>query len=125
MGTLSYIAGKLFSSGKEVALTEDIGDDIESGSGNGGYWTKFPDGTMIQYGTKLTAVNGGAGILFPLQFINTSYSITGNLVTDYYTTLASINFAVRQLTYINTYAINKDNEQVAITISWQAIGRWK
>lgn len=46
MGALKYIASKLYSNDKEVALTEDNGG-IETGSNGNGTYTKFPDGTAV------------------------------------------------------------------------------
>ena len=47
MGMLKYIADKLYSNDKEVALVEDNGGIESGGDASVGRWTKFPDGTLI------------------------------------------------------------------------------
>ena len=49
MVSLKSIAGKLFANNKEVALVDDGAGITNGGDSSSGYWTKFPDGTMIAH----------------------------------------------------------------------------
>ena len=140
MNALKYIAGKLFSNDKLVSTIGATAEDggIESGSNSKGNWTKFPDGTLMQWGEYNGLLHGtdnsnnfgttsGAiythGILYlhyPLSFDSARPFVTMNNVTTqgevHASNIDNEKFVVRSVNPIQAYSS---------TVQWQAIGRWK
>lgn len=115
---------------------KNINKEIQSGSNSNGYYIKYADGTMIQYGDVnvtvenprqqggLTYYSGAKIIDFPQNFINNNYQVFTNIL------MANMNY------FAQSYAANISNSQVTISfattgsnetrnIQWFAIGRWK
>jgi len=115
---------------------------IESGNNSNGYYVKFADGTMIQWGIGIwagsissTTVNQPAPATvtwyhsasqnqtFPVPFIDTTTSITwssgqGSYPVTYYThTVTTTQFSY----YISTLY---PGDSMSTGIKWHAIGRW-
>jgi hypothetical protein len=104
---------------------------IENGSNTNGSYTKFSDGTIIQYGmVEGDAITAGGRMVklvsLPYSFVDAEYTVT---VTQYggytfsggtYANLAVLNSNQNAFTIFFTQAI-------AFTpkFSWIAIGRWK
>ena len=142
MNALKYIAGKLFSNDKEVALVEDIpiNSGIESGGTVDGYWVRYPDGTQMCSGNESvnSAVQGGY-ITFPLPkaFIANKWTITATPTLEVSTSSGSTNFiTVKPNTTGTTITVKAKLTQLVVgstsqivlttgTISYIAIGRWK
>ena len=133
MGMLKYIVDKLFSNDQEVVVVGEGG--IESGSNSNGSWTKFPDGTMIQYGFGSAYFSGDfvsqKNILFPMPFIDTDYfssAMTDRIVNE--TGREVFNYSASRDATVDGCKFSFINDQrIADTGSesfrWQAIGRWK
>lgn len=115
---------------------KNINKEIQSGSNSNGYYIKYADGTMIQYGGVnvtvenprqqggLTYYSGSKIIDFPQNFINNNYQTFTNII------MANMNY------FAQSYAANISKSQVTISfattgsnetrnIQWFAIGRWK
>jgi hypothetical protein len=111
---------------------------IESGSNANGSYLKFSDGTLIQWGRKLTATlnvpidnnfgntsgrsyyNGENDIVyFPISFIDTNYSV--NLSSSG----QALTSTVRQANTMGRVYVIKGVALPASYIDWVAIGRWK
>ena len=61
-----------------------IASGVTSGSNSNGYWTKLPNGMILQFGT-ITWTGGGTGpnaaFTFPTPFASTNYAISGSAST--------------------------------------------
>lgn len=107
--------------GNEKNILEE--SDIQSGSS----YIKFPDGTMIQYGTATMSNIGDEmkHINFPNNFINSSYAVS---IQNFYVYNKEIVYSISSLD-INGFDVhtNKAIDTVLkiIYFSWMAIGRWK
>ncbi len=124
MGMLKYIADKLYSNDKEVALVEDNGG-IESGDG----WTKFPDGTLLQRGSVFGTGGQGDLVTYPVAFVG-DYSITAMGVDSDSTTMLTVKVKYKVATGCNFYRLALVTDSTAaiwnpFPCDWQAIGRWK
>lgn len=107
--------------------TNDIANIIESGSNNNGYWIKFSEGTLIQYGsTSYEPSESFKQVYFPIAFRDVSYyfSVIGNY--NYY---VNVCFAISSILKdrINVYPQRGDGTAVNQTqpFLWFAIGKWK
>lgn len=93
--------------GTKISLLQD--SDIESGSS----FVKFPDGTLIVYGTKLLSSGWEQEVWIPVSFIKdpivviAPYSLETVIVTNRYT---------------NRFYCYSSGQ---CYIDWVAIGRWK
>jgi len=142
MGILKYIAGKLYSNDKEVALVDD-GSGIESSTLPNGYWTKYPDGTYIVSENIVTGAtivcSTQAGSLFYGVRNNVPINISGGQFMDA-PTLVVIGIAASGGTIDGAVTlglpsgITPTEFSVAatcwatggtITVGYTAIGRWK
>lgn len=106
---------------------------IESGSNTNGYYTKFPDGTLVQWKSQhnmdlSVAANSKAvkAIGFPISFVDTNYTVLVNPVN---TTLPAERnacpAAVSAAHWVNVNFQNKGASAWSAYISFIAIGRWK
>lgn len=127
MGALKYIADKLFSNDKEVALLEDVAG-VESGSNSNGSWTKISDGTIMQWNRILVSTQTGVAVTttvtFPVKFVGKPSVGTPNLGTSTpqeYSCSANVgvNNDVMNV-YVHTTGAGGNRY-----VEWQAIGRWK
>lgn len=101
---------------------------IESGSNGNGYYTKFPDGTMMQYGLESSATASSRTLTFPIPFIDTNYTLTGNTIHSTTTSVHGVKVEGKTTAGATLYPLYTDANLVAFTtapINWQAIGRWK
>lgn len=91
-----------------------------------GYYTKFPDGELVQRGT--CAGGSPMTINFPINFYDTNYQINGNAVRGSSAPAARIVFHVGAKSNGSTtaYLIYTDSGGVAgENVDWIAWGRWK
>lgn len=117
-------------------LKQEISKIIESGSNSNGYYMKYSDGTMIQYGGVgitvdtprsqggLTYYSGAAIIDFPQSFIDNNYQTFTNILManmNYFAQSYAANISASQTT-ISFVSTGRDETR---TIHWFAIGRWK
>lgn len=95
----------------------------ESGDG----YTKFPDGTLIQYGrASVSAGEQKVTVNFKIQFVNNSISVSACPIyvndSRVFITHDSTDYRLEVNFYIT------DNEHVLTqnrALRWIAIGRWK
>jgi len=106
---------------------------IASGSNANGYYIKFADGTMMEWGniTRDNAIDtamlggfrsGGTNSNLPVSFIDTNYSVTGSSVGT-----AAISFVVNGVStsQIQSFFTSVTTQTTAVrTANWIAIGRW-
>lgn len=101
-------------------------------------YIKFPDGTLIQWGTKTFNSGSTVGyqsvhimtcqILFQQSFVDTNYKIFGS---GKFGTGAAIAFGQESGTastgYVRVldYASRTLSSSLTLTVNWTAIGRWK
>jgi hypothetical protein len=105
-----------------VALTSSA--SVISGSN----YTKFPDGTLIQWTSAGGAQTGTW--TFPVAFIDTSYglsysafqSIYGN---DHLIATSFKNATTTSVGYCNRYELGGDSNYISSSNRFMAIGRWK
>ena len=106
---------------------------IESGSNTNGYYTKFADGTLVQWQLQrnmdisvAASSTGVKAITFPIAFHNTSYV---PIVIPSNTTLPADRAVspamVTSTLYVNVNIQNKHAYAWDVFINWFAIGRWK
>ena len=104
---------------------------IESGSNADGSWTKFPDGTLIQYGTidAKNYIGDGSGYYLPIPFIDATYSITsecavasspGEVITVTESRPDDASAYILKMVGTNGIGVG-----AGYKFSFQAIGRWK
>lgn len=115
---------------------KNINKEIQSGSNSNGKYIKFPDGTLIQYGSVsvtpstqrlqggLTYYSGAIEVSLPEKFINTNYNLSSNII------LANMNYFCQSYCVITsnssiTISFASTGKDSARTIQWIAIGRWK
>ena len=123
------------ASGGTVASAEfdNFATGIESGANQNGFYIKFPDGTMICWGsiTSTTTSSGGITVNFPIPFADRgithrgNYSFIGNVTNgiNYPTVWADNAFL-----YATNVWVSNAGSSVAgslITLAWIAMGRWK
>jgi len=108
---------------------------VETGSNTNGTWIKFSDGTMIQYGSFITAGNGGTDYTgyrtYPVTFTTKPDYTIGNAWSGYHG--AGISSA-NQIALVNNWTdkffyavrfIGATSSSYNIVYNWTAIGRWK
>ena len=102
-----------------------------SGSNANGYYTKFPDGTLIMYGTALPNSSGYASVTFPVAITSTS-SATFHATPRYATGSTALDFICVPSfsgTSGGTIYFRKTDAATSITSNasafWCVIGRWK
>ncbi len=122
MGILKYIADKLYSNDKEVALTEDNGG-IESNTN----YIKYPDGTMIQWGRYS---GDGTTKPFLLGFVGAHPVLTASVDIGAFDNVFVASAEVIDLVSFRVWVTYQPNSGGAWSRSgqsynWQAIGRWK
>lgn len=97
---------------------------------SGANYIKYPDGTMIQWGTAgayASAKRDDITVTMPQSFINTSYIVqitgryNGNTPESYETAGTAYNTAVNQFTL---HRFNTTSSYLNI-MAWLAIGKWK
>jgi len=108
---------------------------IETGSNSNGTWIKFSDGTMMCYGSFITAGNGGTDYTgyrtYPVTFTTKPDYTIGNAWSGYHgATIVSAN----QIALVNDWTdkffyavrfIGATSSSYNIVYNWTAIGRWK
>lgn len=105
-----------------------------SGSNTYGYYIKFPDGTLIQWGSALNTTDGAAVINFPVPF--ESVSAASMVATPRYLGSYTKGLEVRTATqvhsvntgyvYFNLWNSGSTTYKTAdVYCYWLAIGRWK
>lgn len=122
---------KPLSANQGRVLNGKIDTLIESNSNTNGYYTKYPDGTLICYGIRtITIASDGAAVIpFPTPFLNNDTVIpTYNLFETgvgrtVHTTLLSCNSTGFIFTVMNASGTIITGQSVKV--SYQAIGRWK
>jgi hypothetical protein len=102
---------------------------IESGSNANGYYVKFSDGTVQQWGTW--SVSGGSAttfsftISYPVAFTSTPYvnAVRDSLTGLHYWVLryATPGLSTASVVFIELDVVSRDIDS---TGSWYAIGRW-
>lgn len=103
---------------------------VSSGKTSKGYWVKFYDGTMIQYGVQSIRTFDNSGYVFnlPLSFVDTNWSLVPNISdflgsvgrvvnVDYTDSLGSCNI------WLSENGSSMASE--SLKISFIALGRWK
>jgi len=136
MGILKFISDKLYANDKEVALVEDVQPlDPNHGITYSSNYTKFPDGTLICYGTVGTAAfidqqsdifgdtsgvisRAGKTITFPVPFSSPPIITTG--LTEYGgATVWARSATTHDFTFQIFYTAS------GFKGNWIAMGRWK
>ena len=123
----------------------------DSGSNANGYYIKYQDGTLIQWGTVdktrfeasstySTTVQGinwyrssDTSIYFPVEFLNTSYVVTPSIENENSGTRVHIprimNYStarfIIQLISMEQFANNGDAYTTLDYVRWMAVGKWK
>lgn len=96
-------------------------------------YTKYPDGTLIQWGSEqvdLTVPANSTGtkaVGFPLSFVDTNYVIIVNAINTSIPSLRNcciIGSSGKNVKWINIQYQNNYNADWAPAVSWIAIGRW-
>lgn len=109
------------------------GLSVENGSNANGYYTKFPDGTLVQwktyYNPSLTVAANSTGVKalgFPIAFKDTNYTV---LVNPFGTTVPAERTAtaasVSAANWVNINYQNKNAAEWKAAVNYIAIGRWK
>lgn len=98
-----------------------------SGSNTNGNYTKFDDGTLIQWGTISVSANTASyEQTFPIQFINATISV---LLTNIYSNSKKVIWThTTTASKLTAYPMNYEGNSVptfGTSASWLAIGRWK
>lgn len=133
MGILKYVAGLLYSNDKLVSVVGETAENggIESGSNANGNYVKYPDGTLIQYGSSIGSTSAlGITETLPITFLNTGYRIiaNGSSSTSSSILFPKINSKTTTTFNILSYAKGDSVSTHALAtydIDWIAIGRWK
>lgn len=105
------------------------------GNNENGYYQKFDDGTLIQWGTIQASANTSyADVSYPINFVDTNYNL---IATQKYTSGSDYggSLQLRCLTTSQAYSVSagyvysvySDGTSPAFkrNINWLAIGRWK
>lgn len=110
-------------------MASGIIEKLSNDSANG--YCKFPDGTLIQWGTADNTTAGYAEITFPQPFLNRGYAIvgtprhsSGHTSLDYFTILAPSS-TTGAIAYFRKATDSAPDTDTTANISWCAIGRWK
>lgn len=134
-GSVSLIVDDTLATDEEVEINASHG--IEYGSNTNGYYTKFPDGTLIQWGVvtiadvPLTVVSGSLfrntstaiRIDFPLSFIDNQYS--ANYAPNTFTSIMGITPYAKNSSYMLGIGYSTISQTISIPLDWYAVGRWK
>ena len=104
-----------------------LGTDALISTGSG--YIKFPDGTMICYGTHTTvSVEAGGTTNEYANFPQTFYNAPWAIAAAWGTVAPNKFFATARdttTTQVRIYAYNGHNAASAVSATWLAIGRWK
>lgn len=104
---------------------------IESGSNSNGYWVKYVDGTLLQYGIlsyqpnctiPRGAIFGGSAITvtLPISFLNTNYwAYVIDSIDIWFGVTPS---AISSFTFTTLFYTTLGGTRTA---KWSAVGRWK
>lgn len=126
----NYNGNNLITSNEVTTLLSNKEDIIEKGSNSNGYYIKFADGTLIQYGklviSSLACTTGygsfyygtTTAITFPIQF-NNLYSLTPTLQSN---GIGSICVSQSSVSNFTCRCINGTSGNISATIFWIAIG---
>jgi hypothetical protein len=103
---------------------------IESGSNSNGYWIKYVDGTLVQYGTQnFDSSTTAAGAIYrsalisvtlPTSFLNTLFTICVSSSASLW--FGANTNGVSGLQFRMFYHTSLTGTRTAL---WSAIGRWK
>ncbi len=112
-----------------VSHNHDAEYEITSGSNGSGNWVKYPDGTMIQWGTSSLSSGGTGTISFPLSFNSTptvALGATSTAPSDSVLIAVSMSsVSTSSCTFHTRYtsggAVGVTNEAT----KWIAAGKWK
>jgi len=118
-----------------VGATEEwsdwVYDGIVSGSNSNGRYTKYPDGTLIQYGHCSSLSSGAVVVTLPISFIASDYTVQ---LTSSSSSSDSIIVGKQYDRTLGTFKI-KGHAAVlgspttvslaSVTFAFTAIGRWK
>ena len=129
MDITSYLLGRNVSGGTGGGVT------IDSGSNENGFYIKFSNGDVIQYG--IIIVESGhtyADLTFPVEFNDTDYTIISNAFfsgssyggSGAITTFTAVEKNGKTGCYV--YSWNKSGDTALNfnrKVSWLAIGKWK
>jgi hypothetical protein len=109
----------------QASFTQTEGYIVESGSNANGYYAKYSNGMMMQYGIS-TVTGYPYTLTFPVSFINTTYSITGiwNKSSAAGRTV-TINTKSTSSTSIFVYNASGLTPETSGSIDWIAIGTWR
>lgn len=90
---------------------------------------KFPDGTMICYGTALNNSNGLVAAHYPADFIEPPTSQQATIVYNSYTSSNPVYVIIQAgIGLTNIYCRKMDGTpetNTSIKTNWLVIGRWK
>lgn len=102
------------------------GNKIETITNSNSIAVKFPDGTMLAYGTKTMNISYGT-VTFPVAFVE-SPKVLATLNTTVSTdSIYIVSTNAVDNASANIFARKNDNTAVTteINVTWQAIGKWK
>jgi len=128
IGSLRWRVRKISNGNSAEAVPTGI---YESGSNANGYYVKYVDGTMEQWGTTATIscttlvgnnYYGSAIVLFPQAFADATYSPTSSAVTN--TNLAWSSFTQIQSSSVMTIFRVASTSGESGKVAWSAIGKW-
>lgn len=120
----------------KVKLSEYLGKIIETGYGNGVYWTKYDNGKLVQSFNQYITCNetrssgglsyysGSAEVNLPIAFKDTNYRCSSNI------NLANMNYFANSYVSINSESIvnvslaTTENNATRI-VNVIIIGEWK
>ena len=99
------------------------------GSNANGYYTKFADGTLVQWGVSGQYASGNTAnvaVTMPLAFVNSGYAVVSNgEVGDDPTNYEVLIVIQRNTSQQFTAHIRNATGNYTRQFGWIAIGRWK
>ena len=108
------------SAGLIDQIFDYLGND-ECGSSGDKNYIKFPNGTMICYGSHPSASgNWAASVSFPETFASVPFIVCDVIAN----VSAAIGFTVETKT-VSGFVMSYNTNANAKTLNWLAIGRWK
>ena len=124
VGVLGKIVN-LFSNSKQDTYSCDyINHIVESGSNENGGWTKWSDGTMIQYGSKPTGTYS-----LPQSFVSNAFIYTTpNNNSPYFAHVSKATVTQNEYTIVAFYSAEGAEYlkiDTSVFVNWFAIGKWK
>lgn len=133
MNILSVIAGLLYSNDKLVSVVGETAENggIESGGNAGaGYYTKYPDGTLILFNRFIgnTNASGFMTINFAVPFVGdySAHAQCGD--TDFYNVYTP-GWVLHDPSSVLMLPVGTTSGQIMpnteLSVSLQVIGRWK